>query len=173
MTTNKNLTKVVRTDTHGVTLEDMSQYNQALFNVLDNCRDLVEYAENKRAALWLFASVLQSLSWTVYSYDTTVKAGLEITKQKNVPERQREYWMKRLLDAEKERVPVDLWQKFGEIYEKQVIDYTSDNLDNLTQNLPMLEDMLRKHASAKTQKEEVKEKQELAAIEDLAKRLQR
>lgn len=189
MTTNKNLKKVTRTDMHGVAMKEMSQYNQALFNVLDNCRDLVEYAENKRSALWLFASVLQSLSWTVWWYDRSVETGLEITSDKNSHnymvtvydgngEKTKmpvyDYWTQKLLDIEyKFKATVDMWQSFGEIYERQVIDYTSDNLDSLTQNLPTLDEMIKKHQAGKVFKQEVEETQKKAALQDIAQRMKR
>lgn len=175
MTENKNLKKIVKTDALGNTVPDNGPYIQALFNVLDACRDVVEYAQNKRNALWIFANVLSSISWTVYNYDRTVQIAMEISQkpESEVSKRTREYWTERLLDAEKVVGVVRLFEEFGKVYEKQVIDYTSDNLGDLITQLPTVEDMLKKHQSSSTQQQKTVAKQQNETLKFLAEKLSR
>lgn len=118
-------------------------YVAQLQELLDNCRNLVEIAENKRQALWIFHAVLKSIAGTVNYYNRVMKVCDELAENETATESVLRGWLERKERVEGfEKFITELYYDFGDIYDKQVIDYTEDNLGNLTQRIPLSDEIL-------------------------------
>ena len=138
-TENKNAVKKQKHDSLGNPVKDMSPYFQALFNVLDNCRDLVEYAEYKRGALWIMYAAMKNLASTIRWMDQVPVIALDISEHEQLQK------VDSLMPCKR------IWEEFSKVYDRLIIDYTSDNLGNFDLTIPTSEEILRKTSTAKEQ----------------------
>lgn len=156
-TENKNAVKKQKHDNLGNPVKDMSPYFQALFNVLDNCRDLVEYAEYKRGAIWIMYAAMKNLASTIRWMDQVPVIALDIGEH---PERYKStqqyeetctYWDEQLHKVDSMMPCKRIWEEFSKVYDRLILDYTSDNLGNFDLTIPTSEEILRKTSTAKEQ----------------------
>lgn len=175
MTEKKPVEKIVKHDKLGNPLEEFAPYYQALFNVLDSCRDLVEYAQNKRGALWLMYAAMKHLSYTVQFIERTPDKATECSDHperymnKEAFEKACDYWSKQL-DVALKLMPVrNIWDEFAKIYDNLIIRHTEDNLGNFDMNIPTSEEILTKQITSKNLEEQEQIKQTGDALREKAK----
>lgn len=137
-----------------------ASYIGKLSELLDNAYELVEVAENKTSALWIFHNILRGLAGTVNYYRNTIKKCQEVADNPLSTESQLTFWYDRKVAVDGfERGIAELYEEFGKRYDKQVIDYTTDNLDNFRAELPSSEDILNNNTKPKKEAETARKEQ--------------
>lgn len=137
-----------------------TNYIGKLEELLNNAYELVEVAENKTTALWISHNILRGIAGTVNYYRNTIKRCKEVAENPLSSESQLTFWYERKVAVDSfEKGVAELFEEYGKRYDKQVLDYTSDNLDNLRTELPCSEDILNNNAKPKKEAETARKEQ--------------
>lgn len=123
---------------------ETNSYECALSQVLTSALDFIEASKNKRTGIWLMHSIMQSLARKVLAYQNIIEKASKVADDPASTPNQIRWWTEKLESMSEESATSRIYEDFASKYDKAVVDYTSDNLDNFDMQIPMSDEILSK-----------------------------
>ena len=139
-------------------------YISSLDNLLMNACELVDVAEKKTNALWIFCNILKSIAGTTNYYNRTFAKAKEVLNNPISTSGQLDFWLQKMESLNTEKAIKILFDEYGRKYDDLLLRYTSDNLDNITTELPTADEILLNNAKPRQAANETKTKQSREAL---------